>query len=260
MSFWGTSSFMAVRSETTFRDDGTMQVTLEEAKESQVPEGRYLLLLTPLDTEPAARARLREALGLLYAYHGRNIAYDRIYEQIAKIKEPGVEVIEGSMENPFHLPVPGLTAADQAGLVSVINALPSLASEVRPRVQLSLRWFEGAVRDSGPDALIRYWVAIEAMAMPRTTNVRSVNERLARGYSITLEQATREFGVGRLQGLRSDFVHGSRIVAVRGELLSYLAGLYCDLLFVEVGLPCPGRARQYLDDHGDVVREGLRAP
>lgn len=259
MSFWGTASYMKVRDEVTTRDDGSLQVDVHEAKEAQLPQGRYLLLITPFDDEPLARARLREMLGLLYAYHGRNIAYERVYEQVIKLKEPGVVVFGESTENPLHLRVPALKAGDHKDLRVAIAAIPGLQPDLRARLELSLRWFEGAARDSGPDALLRYWVAIEALAMPKTTDVRFVNQRLAAGYRMSLQQASAEFEAGRLQGLRSDLVHGTRIVTVRGELLSYLAALYCDLLFIELGLPCPERAREYLAEHGEIVLRELRA-
>lgn len=259
MSFWGTASYMKVRDEVTTRDDGSLHVDVHEASEAQLPQGRYLLLITPFDNEPLARARLREMLGLLYAYHGRNIAYERVYEQAVKLKEPGVVVFGESTENPLHLRVPALGSGTHEDLKVAIAAIPSLEPELRARLELSLRWFEGAVRDSGPDALLRYWVAIEALAMPKTTNVKSVNQRLAVGYQVTLEQVSAEFEVGRLQGLRSDLVHGSRIVVVRGELLSYVAALYCDLLFIELALPCPRRAREYMAEHGSIVMQELRA-
>jgi len=258
MSFWGTGSYIAVRDDITTLDDGSMQV-FHKSKEAQLPTGRYLLLMTPFDNEPLARARLREMLGLLYAYHGRNIAYERVYEQVIKLKQPGVQIFGESKENPLHLRVPALKAEDHQDLVFAIAAIPSLQSDMRARLELSLRWFEGAIKDSGPDALLRYWVAIEALAMPSTTNVKPINQMLAAGYQVTLQEASKEFLVGRLQGLRSDLVHGARIVAVRGELLSYLGALYCDLLFLDLGRPCPGRAREYLAEHGAIVLQELRA-
>lgn len=257
VAFWGMPSFIEARNETIFMDDGTIQFALGPAQQRQGREGRYVLLLTPWDDESAARARLSQCLGFLYAYHGRNIAYDRLYEQVAGTNESRIELPGQGVENPFHLAVPSLDPAGQRDFILLAGALESVGPDTRRRVDLSLRWLEGAVRDSGADALLRYWVAIEALAMPGSTSVRPLNERLARGYGIDVKEAGREFGMGRIQGVRSALVHGVRLMPIRGEVLSYLAAVYCDLLCVETGRPCPERARKYLRESGVILRTAI---
>src|SRR5216684_338281 len=53
---------------------------------------------------------------------------------------------------------------------------------VHHRVLLSLRWFEQALFDHGIDAFLKYWIAVETVGMPDTSNIRPLIESLAVAY------------------------------------------------------------------------------
>jgi hypothetical protein len=259
---WGVPTFKSFDTSFEVLPDQNVRFALKGSDLTAAPEGRYVLLTTPMDLEndESARLQLREALGLMYTFHGRNIAYNQLFEHAIKLTEPGHRYFSDVIENPFHLPAPGLDDRSKRIFQALARTLAEAPSETKRRLGLALRWFESAAREvKGVDALLRYWVAIEAVALPEGTNVRFANERLARAYGISRDEAAKEFEMGRLQGLRSKIVHGNLIPAIHGDLLSYLSALFCDLVFLELGLPSPKRSRQFLSAKGETVREALRS-
>ena len=109
-----------------------------------------------------------------------------------------------------------------------------------------MRWFESAIYDKGIDSLLKYWISIETLAMPDTTNIKVINEILSSAYKRTLDEVRDLFEVGRLFGLRSSIVHEGFNVPIGWLLLKYLEALYVDILFGILGLPCESRAEEII--------------
>lgn len=59
----------------------------------------------------------------------------------------------------------------------------------------------------GVDAFLKYWIAIEIIAMPDSSNIKHLIEILADIYEIRKEDAKKNFGVGKIFGFRSKIVH-----------------------------------------------------
>ena len=57
----------------------------------ETPEGMYLLILAPFGiagkegNEPLTKQRVSEIVGLLAVFEGRNIAYERLFENVVKL-------------------------------------------------------------------------------------------------------------------------------------------------------------------------------
>jgi hypothetical protein len=121
--------------------------------------------------------------------------------------------------------------------------MESLGPDVARRLRLANRWFVSAVHSGGGiDAFLKYWIALETLAMPDTTDVRPINELLARSYDVTPSEAAQRFGVGRLFGLRSRIVHDGQIVSVSGLLLGYIEAIFFDTLAAALQLAPEHRA------------------
>ncbi len=114
-----------------------------------------------------------------------------------------------------------------------IELTQQMGKEERLRVSVASQWYWKAdsERDS-TNRFIEYWVAIEALEMPNSTNIRPVKERLAK-----LTGTGTDFWndvVGKLYGLRSKLVHG-KLAQVEDEQLAYLKkvieALLCGRLF-----------------------------
>jgi hypothetical protein len=137
---------------------------------------------------------------------------------------------------------------DLAVTAEAAAALGSLDEPTRRRVELALHWQQRSVREEEPRSeFIAIWTGIEALAMPETTNVKAANELLAGAYGITAREANERFGLGRLQGFRSDILHGEALPAVHADLLGYLRAIFTDLLLALLGLPPQGRAQAFIE-------------
>jgi hypothetical protein len=102
-----------------------------------------------------------------------------------------------------HMP-----AADLAALLGpLIDNQQALPEDERRRLRLASSWYWRADADPEPTTrFLSWWLAIEALEMPRTTDIRPVRTRLADLLGTTADHWVDP--VGRLFGLRSRLVHG----------------------------------------------------
>jgi hypothetical protein len=172
------------------------------------------------------------------------LVYRRLFDNILHLGTGAVTVYFGSVDNPAWYDAPRLAEADLVRLGAVDQARHSAEPTLRYRVDLSLRWLAYAARDRDVDAFLKYWIAIETLAMPDGTNVRPANELLARTYGLTLSEVVARFCLGRIQGVRSAIVHRGSRVPIPGELTKFLEAIYFDLIAAVLSVPSPRRAFQ----------------
>lgn len=250
--FWGSLQTPEFDCEPQFTETGELYLTLGLKNDVLLREGRYCLLAARMSDEvpePDARSLIEAGRGLLCAYHGRNVAYARISEFMLDVANPAAYTsVSPTFENPLALPVPRLQSAERMQFGALLKNLnqrdrdPSLED----RLHLSCRWFSSAIEQGGPDAFLRYWIALEALAMPDSTNIAAINERLAQSYDLPVDQAAKRFLVGRLFGLRGQIVHRGSDGPVPGPVLDYIAAVYIDVLLQVFGLPSERRAESEL--------------
>lgn len=258
--FWGAPSVPDAKSEFWFVEPNEMGWQVKQEGEVQLLEGRYCLVSARVPTqegEATARAAIDAARGVLHAYHGRNIAYVKVCEVGVGLARSSLSLTTEAVENPFCIPAPRLLPDERSSFAAVARRIDQAAGPDRDRLDLSFRWFASAVPLWGPDAFLHYWIALEALAMPDSTNIRPVNEHLAHAYDIALAEAAAEFRVGRLFGFRSAIVHEGSHRPVPGDVLGYLVALYADVLLDVLGLPPERRARSEWQSSGAVVDEFL---
>lgn len=254
--FWGAPMVPKASSEFWFVEPDQMGWTCNLDGDVALQEGRYCMLcarFTDPESKADARASIDAARGLLYAYHGRNVAYMKVSELEVALASPTLTQSTETAENPFCLPAPKLSPAEFRAFSVVAQRIDEVDAPERDRLGLSFRWFTSATHLWGPDAFLHYWIALEALAMPDSTNIRPVNEHLAASYGVSLAEATTEFKVGRLYGIRSAIVHEGSHRPVPGDVLTYLAALYSDVLLDVLALPSEGRARSAWASTGDAV-------
>lgn len=236
---WGTLHYLdtaAIRMSLT--DAHQWQVDSKDATEKDTPESRYVVFLTRLigdSDEPRALAAVAAARGLMIALNGRNMAWDCVYENI--VRRGQITGFSRSWENPLVFKVPDLTAQGVERISRVAAAYRASSDTTRARLALSLRWLESAMGESGVDAVVKFWVALETLAMPDTANIRPVNDSLQRAYQMPMGEVQTRFGVGRVAGLRSRIVHEGAIVSIHQNLIRYLEALYTDVLLDQLGQP-----------------------
>lgn len=221
-------------------------------KHTEAPQGAYLLLLTPLDidgkegNEARIRERIAAAVGLLATIGGRNMVYERLYENILHLEDGKLSAFSPIWENPLWFPSVDASDEKVALISDAGKAIAALPASERNRIELSLRWFQDAVFDGSANGFLKYWIALETLGMPDTSDIRPLNERLASVYGLAYEMARDRFKVGRLFGLRSRIVHDGEIVPIHAQLSRYLEALYNDVLFCILNLNSERRSEAVL--------------
>lgn len=219
-----------------------MRWELRTPSTDEMPVGTFLFVLARLareadsDAQQTARGLIADAVTTLHLISGRNAALSREINEIV-FRQNGIQHPSGAAESPVYhgpadLSLDRLTELSE--LWQAIERMPMIDSR---RCKLSLRWASRGGEANGVDSLLAWWIAIETLAMPDTTNVRAINRRLASAHTITLEEAVVRFKVGRLQNLRAMIVHDGRLEQTTHNLERYIEALYIDLLRDVCGMP-----------------------
>ena len=221
-------------------DDENFEVLVGPIERVTSPPGVYLMVVTPKGGQDIGRAR--EAAALAAAVLGEAVTYRHLFTNVLSTTKRGTQIAGPVLVHPKSFPPPLLDAESASQYKAAYLALGSAGEPLKARAQLSLQWFAEAQHSSDEQALLRYWFAIETLAMPDTTNIRPANQLLASAYGMTEQEAQREIELGRLYGLRSDIAHGGLRSALDSRLLRFAAAVYTDLLEATLGLPCRRRA------------------
>lgn len=232
-------------------------------QEREAPEDVYLLLLMPFTVdgnqidESHVRQEMKTTVGLFAAFNGRNMVYEHLFDNIFSLADGKVSSFSPVFANPLSFAAPDVTIARIDTITKADRAITTLQETEKNRVRLSLRWFTSALYHGGIDAYLEYWIALETLSMPNTTNIRPLIEDLASAYSLSYQVARERFSIGRLYGFRGQIVHHGIIVPIHAQLLSYLEALYADVLFVHLELQSAGRAASVLKSPGFRLDEYL---
>ena len=91
--FWGSLQNPEVECEPQFTEVGELPLTFGLKNDAPPSEGRYCLVAARISEEvpePDARSLIEAGRGLLCAYHGRNVAYDRVSDFMIDVANPAV--------------------------------------------------------------------------------------------------------------------------------------------------------------------------
>lgn len=247
--FYGNLKYLDVSQiRAEINNDGNIKIDGEFIKSRDTGEGAWLLLIQPYvidgveQREYEIKARAGFYAALYAAINGRNMAFDRIFDNIVALSDGKQTASSPTFINPNAFPRPDLSKEKLRLIHQAGKQIETKEQKDRKRVELSLHWFEKGLRSKGLDGFVNYWVAIETLGMPDTTNVRPLNESLARAYNMTVQDTTSEFGVGKIFGLRSRILHNGEDLPIHQELSAYMEYLYADILFDHLGLPSERKA------------------
>jgi len=235
-------------------DPTTLRLTLSPQINRETPKDVHLIFLAPLaenelsNREASGRRAIRVAAAMFAACNGRNMVYERVFENVLRIST-GETVFESPvLRNPLGYPQPDISEKSLRRIKYIDDRIQAFPVTEQNRIRLSLHWLEMAMHDNGIDALLKYWTAIETLGMPDDTNVRPVVEILAKGYGLEYKDAVTRFGIGRVHGLRSRIVHAGLMPPISSHLSDYLEAVYVDLLLFTLALECENRTAAILDD------------
>ncbi|TWH47969.1 HEPN domain-containing protein [Sporomusa sp. KB1] len=216
-------------------------------------EGWHLVLLTPCPTQEGqdintAKDKLDTIAGLFIAFNGQNILYEHEFDQIIVPSREQTSFSGRVFRNPMCLPKTKLDTDSLNVMSKVSRIIFMLPVPDQNRIFLSLRWLKLATYDEGINSFLKFWIALETLAMP-DTNIKPLNERLARIYEMPLSKVYDTFQLGRIFGLRSHIVHNGLLACPSGNLLDYMQCIYFDILFDILNLPSEFRAATYLKNN-----------
>lgn len=183
---------------------------------------------------------------MVAAINGGALVFERVFDNVVDLATGQLTIFSPALKTPAAYGQPRFSDADLAVVGDASKALDERDAVLQARVRLALHWFHQALHDDTQDEFIKLWVAVEALAMPDTTNVKPVNEILGASYAITTQDAARQFGVGKLQGLRSRILHNGEQLVIHGNLTNYVRALFTDVLLEVLGLPAQHRADAYM--------------
>lgn len=253
IALWGNVNYLDTsKAKMEMVNETYWKMDVSKVQEYKTPEGAYLLLITPFNTdgkegnEVETKQKISDTVGLLAAFNGRNMVYEHLFNNVVRLSDKKITVTAFNVEVPAWFAEPDISDSKLKIIEQTNKRIDLLEDQVRNRIRLSLRWFESAIYDKGIDSLLKYWISIETLAMPDTTNIKVINEILSSAYKRTLDEVRDLFEVGRLFGLRSSIVHEGFNVPIGGLLLKYLEALYVDILFGILGLPCESRAEEII--------------
>ena len=238
---------LAVQAQIGHSDEGQIEISVRAADEGERREpSAASLFITPLSNDEdaigKARTRVHQIVGLLSAVESKLVAYEHVEDYRVSFETGMFSPVPVLVAETAWWTTPDISEAARKRWTQAAAILQS--SDQRAQVELSLRWYDEAKRVSGIDAFLKLWFAIEILAMPDTTSISPVRDKLQQIYPDGDVEA--EFGIGRIFGLRGRIVHQGVRVDLSPKLLGYLGALYVDLLAVTLGFAAPESARESL--------------
>jgi hypothetical protein len=171
----------------------------------------HLLIIIPFEENEEdieREKRLQQYLSILVAVNGRNIAYEKIFENQINFTKKTRSSSSPVLIVPYIFKPIELTSKRVKIIEEAHKKILKLDEKPKNMVNLSLSWFGQATYSSGVDAFLKYWIAIEVIAMPDTTNINPLIKILADVYEIRNEVARKKFGVGRIFDYPSKILRG----------------------------------------------------
>ena len=204
---------------------------------------------------PEVREKLMLARSAIIATLGQNAAFERLFEVELRVG-PDVSqlgAITPKRVSPITYDFPRLDGNSVEWAHQMVEKVQSLDDDIKGRVRLALRWYLQAQKqqseqeESAADVFVSYWVSIEALAMPNTTNIAPVRKALADIHSISVQEVNDVFPIGRIFDLRGKILHKGHAPEMRWELLVFMDNLFKDVLLSILDIPAPPNTSVYLD-------------
>lgn len=241
--------------------DGRWSIKKPNELQITKADGIFALFITPLrdESNPVLKSALNniEAVASLSPIlFGSHLIYEHVFDNIYSIDSAGRETISsfsGVIKNvyPFgDLPVNSDLLEDYATIAHEFN---SLSSERKSRFATSLRWHYKGLREvNSADEFLCYWIALETIAMPDTTNIRPIADTLAQIYGNPEKEIINKLSIGRLYDLRCRIVHKGYRGGIHSDIVDCLRNISLDILQLEIGMMVQKSCIQYLTGKNNI--------
>lgn len=205
--------------------------------QDEISSGMLLLVVCRCDDKDwetghvLAQKDADQLAGIAAAMHGRVMVQHLLFENAFHVKE-GTKSISGSFPS---LQVGG-KPLEPATLIDVDKRIEALEPRDRSRTRLSLHWFVRAIAESGVDAFLFYWIAIETLCL-EDSNIAPLKAAVARATGLPTKRLAEKVPLGPVFGLRGKIVHEGFVPNLDGQFLEWMASLYKDAFCDRIGLP-----------------------
>jgi Apea-like HEPN len=241
----------------SFHYVGGQNVVVHQPSEPvQLPAGVYVVMMVPVrspyrnvdgETERTALARLDMAAGIVAAFVSPNAIYQKVFEFLAEAGGPGAQV----MSSPVRRPGASVSLDNDSfrAMSEALNGIAKGGGALPARAAASLRWYaEAQAERSRPEAFVKFWIALEALAFGGNGSPRPLIELLAKSYGQDARWVRDTFSINQLAQLRNDIVHSGQRPMLHGNLLTFVEAVYIDALRARLGLPNERRAETALPE------------
>lgn len=251
---WMALPILGVQSVLRQDDDGQIKVDVRTGDDTLREACATSIFIASLGDDDQglddARNRVHAAVGLLSAIGTKLLAFEHVEDYRVSFADGTFQSTSRLVANMLWWLTPDLSENARDVWHRAANALSD--SPERERIELSLRWYDEAKRESGVDSFLKLWFALETLAMPDTTDIAPIRNALSLAYP-DCGDVEKEFGIGRTFGLRGRIVHDGVRVEISNRLLTLLGGIYLDLLAMALDFDSPGRTRVAISDAGGAL-------
>jgi len=156
---------------------------------------------------------------------------------------------EGILE-AWYREVPSISI-EQSDLDNRVRKIKSnLSGEIKNRFELMSRFYsKSLLYKPCEEKLVLLWTIFEIFPMKSTTNIRPINELLAKITKKPYEIVCQKMGVGRIYGKRCTLVHNGKLdipISEKGGFFSKLEKIVDEILMNMIGLDYNNSLDRYL--------------
>lgn len=219
-------------------------------------EGAWIIFVQPFrgEDEFITKQKMSSYCAIYTAIFGRSVAYSQEFQHIYhgnnQVSFVGKTMLNPTLEKGITFNREGLEF-----LKDVTKNIEKMKEEEKERVLLSLHWFDKSIRAMGVDSFLYMWIALEALAMPNTSDIGPMKKKLKKIYE---KSKIENFHIGKLFGLRSKIVHDGFIFPIHMDISDYLKAVFVDLLIEETNSSHIYRIEACVNEFAFNLEERLR--
>jgi hypothetical protein len=230
--------------------------------------GSFAIFTTPVKelskkSEAQAKKTIEVAVTMSVILFGTHLTYEHLFDNVHRIESDGKSSTSVSPAIIKHVIPPGevpINDQDIHNLMVISHKRDSLDDSKKARLELAARWHYKGLQEIHPaDEFLCYWIAIEIMAMPDTTNIRPIAKKLATLYGMAETELSSKLSLGRLFDLRGRIVHGGYRGGIHFYIIDCVRSIFHDLFQAEVGFVSRRACESFIKEGkiGDMISEAV---
>jgi len=217
----------------------------------------FAIYITPIDNDSnknieEAKQRIEVVATIGVILFGTHLIYEHLFENVYKIEKNGKETISSffdTLKSVIPFDEISISNNDLIDYETIGNKLNTLDSNKKAKICLAARWHYKGLKETHPvDEFLCYWIALEILAMPDTTNIRPIAQRLAKIYNLTEKELRERLSLGRLFDFRSKIVHEGYRGGIYYYIIDCVRSIFLDILQDEIGFFSVKASELYIKD------------